>query len=85
MIPTIPTRTDAFVLCSCGGTASISTVAPIADDPDRMRHLYTCLDCGKELTFDVDKKPKEPAKEQASEQDEPDALDSAEPGDKDPD
>ncbi|MDO9413642.1 MAG: hypothetical protein Q7T81_13815 [Pseudolabrys sp.] len=65
MIPTIPTRTDAFVLCPCSGTATISTVAPIADDPDRMRHLYTCLDCGKELTFDVDKKAKEPAQESA--------------------
>ena len=56
MIPKIPTRTDAFVLCPCGGTATIATVAPIPDDPDHMRHLYACLDCGKELTFDVGKK-----------------------------
>ena len=56
MIPKIPTRTDAFVLCPCGGTATIATVAPIADDPGHMRHLYACLDCGKELSFDVAKK-----------------------------
>lgn len=56
MIPTIPTRLDAFVKCGCGGTAKIAAVAPIADDTDHMRHLYTCLDCGKELSFDVAKK-----------------------------
>lgn len=56
MIAKIPTRTDSYVLCPCGGTAAIAMVAPIPDDPEHMRHLYTCLDCGKELTFDVAKK-----------------------------
>jgi hypothetical protein len=57
--PAIPTRTDAYVACPCGATAKITTVAPIADDPDHMRHLYACPDCGKELSFDVEKKRKE--------------------------
>ncbi|MDO8877893.1 MAG: hypothetical protein Q8M24_10810 [Pseudolabrys sp.] len=55
MIPKIPSRIDAFVLCPCSGTAGIATVAPIPEDPDHMRHLYTCLDCGKDLSFDVAK------------------------------
>jgi hypothetical protein len=59
MIPTIPTRTDAYVQCGCGGTAQIATVAPIADDPGHMRHLYTCLECGKDMSFDVAKKRQE--------------------------
>jgi hypothetical protein len=47
------------VQCGCGGTAQIATVAPIADDPGHMRHLYTCLECGKDMSFDVAKKPQE--------------------------
>lgn len=58
MVPRIPTRTDAFVQCDCGGTAKIVTVAPIADAPDHMRHLYHCGDCGADLSFDVAKKSK---------------------------
>jgi hypothetical protein len=58
MAPKIPTRTDAFVACDCGGTAKIATVAPISDRPDHMRHLYTCPDCGKDMSFDVEKKAK---------------------------
>jgi len=56
MIPRIPTRTDTFVQCGCGGTATIATVSPIADDDDNMRHLYTCLECGEDLVFVVAKK-----------------------------
>ena len=56
MIPRIPARTDAYVMCGCGGTAQIATVSPIADDDDHMRHLYTCLECGKDLNFVVAKK-----------------------------
>lgn len=56
MTPKIPTRTDAFVECACGGTMAITTVAPIADKPDFMRHVYRCRDCGVEATFDVAKK-----------------------------
>ena len=52
----IPTRTDAFVECVCGGTMSIATVSPIADKPDFMRHTYHCNECGAEATFDVAKK-----------------------------
>lgn len=63
MIPKIPTRTDAFVQCGCGGTAKIAGVAPIPGDPDHMRHLYACLECAKEMTFDVAKKRKEEATE----------------------
>ena len=63
MIPRIPTRTDAYVLCGCGGTAKIAAVAPIPDDPDHMRHLYACLECGAEASFDVAKKAKAEAKE----------------------
>ena len=59
MIPKIPTRTDAYVQCGCGGTAKIAGVSPIPDDPDRMRHLYACLECAEEMTFDVAKKPRE--------------------------
>ena len=65
MIPTIPTRLDAFVKCGCGGTATITAVAPIPDDPGHMRHLYACLDCGKEMSFDVAKKAK-PQEQDAS-------------------
>jgi hypothetical protein len=54
--PKIPTRTDAFIECDCGATAKIATVAPIADDPDHMRHIYACPDCGKESDFKVEKK-----------------------------
>lgn len=67
MIAKIPTRTDAYVLCTCGGTATIATVAPIPDDPGHMRHLYACLDCGKELTFDVAKKAQAKAPAEANE------------------
>lgn len=56
MPPKIPTRTDAFVECACGGTMSIATVAPIPDRPGHMRHMYTCADCGADATFDVEKK-----------------------------
>ena len=58
MAPKIPTRTDAYVACDCGGTAKIATVAPIGDKPDHMRHLYICPDCSAELRFDVEKKAK---------------------------
>jgi hypothetical protein len=57
-LPKVPTRTDAYVLCACGGTMSIATVAPVVDMPDIMRHSYVCLDCGKDATFDVAKKGK---------------------------
>lgn len=56
MPPKIPTRTDAFIACACGATAKIATVAPIAERPDHMRHIYACPDCGKETGFDVEKK-----------------------------
>lgn len=56
MPPKIPTRTDAFIACACGATAKIATVAPIADDPDHMRHIYACPACGKESDFKVEKK-----------------------------
>ena len=56
MIPRSPARTDASVQCGCGGTAQIATVSPIADDDDNMRHLYTCLECGMDLSFVVAKK-----------------------------
>ena len=56
MTPRIPARTDAYVQCGCGGTAKIATVSPIADDPDHMRHTYTCLECGEDLVFVVVKK-----------------------------
>ncbi|MGI8525618.1 MAG: hypothetical protein ACR2K5_05470 [Pseudolabrys sp.] len=56
MLPKIPSRTDAFVQCDCGGTMSIQTVEPIPEQPDKMRHTYKCLDCGKEAQFEVDKK-----------------------------
>lgn len=56
MIPKIPTRTDAYVLCPCGGTAKIATVAPIADKSGYMRHFYACPDCGQGTGFDVEKK-----------------------------
>ena len=55
MPPKIPTRTDAYVLCPCGGTMSIQTVEPIPDKPDKMRHTYKCLDCGEVTPFEVDK------------------------------
>lgn len=45
--------------CGCGGTAKIATVSPIADDPDHMRHTYTCLECGEDMSFSVAKKAKE--------------------------
>lgn len=59
MPPKIPTRTDAFVECACGGTMSIATVAPIPDQSDFMRHVYRCRDCGTLATFDVAKKGKD--------------------------
>ena len=68
MVKTLPTRTDAYVLCPCGGTAAIATVAPIPDEPDHMRHTYACLECGKEMKFDVAKKAQESVKEQGKEQ-----------------
>ena len=58
MLPKIPTRTDAYVVCACGGTMSIATVAPIPDRPDFMCHVYQCLDCGMQASFDVAKKGK---------------------------
>ena len=58
MAPKIPTRTDAFVQCACGGTMTIATVAPIPDNADHMRHMYHCNDCDKDATFDVAKKAK---------------------------
>ena len=58
MIPRIPAPTAAYVQCGCGGTAKIATVAPIAEDPDHMRHAYTCLECGEEMSFIVAKKSK---------------------------
>lgn len=59
MVKTVPTRTDAYVLCPCGGTATIATVSPIPDEPGHMRHVYVCLECGNDLKFDVAKKTKE--------------------------
>ena len=56
MPPKIPTRTDAYVACACGGTMGIVTVEPIPGRPDFMRHTYHCRDCGKDATFDVAKK-----------------------------
>jgi hypothetical protein len=56
MIPKIPTRTDAYVACTCGGTMCISEAELIADKPMRMSHTYKCLACGKEATFEVEKK-----------------------------
>ena len=57
-LPKIPTRTDAFVVCDCGGTMSIVTVAPIAEKPGYMRNVYQCLSCGAKAGFDVAKKAK---------------------------
>ena len=54
--PKIPTRTDAFVECACGGTMSIAAVLPIPDQPDFMRHIYHCNGCGADATFEVAKK-----------------------------
>lgn len=56
MHPTIPTRTDAYVACTCGGTMCIVDAEPIADKPAFMCHVYKCLDCGKVATFEVAKK-----------------------------
>lgn len=56
MPPNIPTRTDAYVKCTCSGTMSITTVEPVPDKPMIMRHTYQCLDCGKVATFEVAKK-----------------------------
>ena len=56
MPPKIPTRTDAYIACACGGTMVIVSVAPIPDKSDLMRHTYRCRDCGKDATFDVAKK-----------------------------
>ena len=61
MLPKTPTRTDAFVQCSCGGTMRIATVAPVPDKPDKMQHGYECLDCGATASFEVDKKKPDPA------------------------
>ena len=66
-LPTIPTRTDAAVACKCGNAARISAVATIPDVPDRMRHTYTCAECGQELVFDVAKRAQEKSKEQGQE------------------
>ena len=63
MVKSVPTRTDAYVMCPCGGTAAITAVAPIPDELNQMRHTYACLECGKETRFDVAKKADEPAKE----------------------
>jgi hypothetical protein len=60
MLPKTPTRTDAYVQCTCGGTMSIVTVEPIPDKPDKMRHTYKCLDCGAISPFEVMKKAAEP-------------------------
>lgn len=59
MLPRIPTRTDAVVLCGCGGTMRIASVAPIPGRPDHMRHGYSCADCGTDTGFDVAKKGRE--------------------------
>ncbi len=56
MLPKIPTRTDAYVACTRGGTMCITRAEPIGARPLFMRHAYKCLDCGKEATFDVEKK-----------------------------
>jgi len=54
--PKIPTRTDAHVECSCGGTMSITTVAPVPGEPTVMSHSYQCRDCGTTADFKVAKK-----------------------------
>jgi hypothetical protein len=54
-LPKTPTRTDAYVACTCGGTMGISTVEPVPDEPMIMRHTYVCLDCGKMAEFKVAK------------------------------
>jgi hypothetical protein len=56
MSPTIPTRSDAYVACACGGTMCITEAEPVLDKPTHMRHAYKCLECGKEATFEVEKK-----------------------------
>ena len=56
MPPRIPTRTDAYVACACGGTMCIVDAEPVADKPALMNHTYKCLDCGKVATFEVEKK-----------------------------
>lgn len=67
MVKEVRTRTDAYVMCPCGGTAAITAVAPIPDEPDQMRHTYACLECGKEMKFDVAKLGKEQAQEKDKE------------------
>jgi hypothetical protein len=59
MLPKTPSRTDAYVQCTCGGTMRITTVEPIPDDDDHMRHNYECLDCGASAPFQVAKKATE--------------------------
>lgn len=54
--PDIPTRTDAYVACTCGGIMCITAAEPILDKPAHMRHAYKCLECGKVATFEVEKK-----------------------------
>lgn len=56
--PKVPTRTDAYVQCTCGGTMGIVSVEPIPAKPDFMRHTYQCQECGKAAKFDVAKKGK---------------------------
>lgn len=56
MPPKTPTRTDAYVQCTCGGTMSITMVEPVPDNAVVMRHTYTCVDCGKVAKFEVAKK-----------------------------
>ena len=55
-LPTVPTRTDAQVRCTCGGIMRIATVEAIPHDPDSMRHTYHCADCGASATFTVAKR-----------------------------
>jgi hypothetical protein len=55
-LPDKPTRTDAHVRCTCGGVMTITAVAPIPNQPDKMRHSYVCVDCGAEANFEVAKK-----------------------------
>jgi hypothetical protein len=56
MLPTIPTRIDAYVACTCGGTMCITEAVPIPDKPLLACHVYKCLACGKEATFEVERK-----------------------------
>ena len=56
MHPKIPTRSDAYVTCTCGGTMCITEAEQIPEQPLLMHHAYKCVDCGKVATFEVEKK-----------------------------